>query len=410
MNQTMGTLAWEFSDPISNWLRAIFLKPSNSELGTDTWGTDNLFLLVTWINIIFFLVVVIPMLYWVMKYRRRPGVPAQRTPNHNTALEVTWVVVPLLILVVVFFWGFQGYMKSQVAKANAETINVVGRKWNWEIRYANGAIPPHQLYQDDKRNAVEGGVFTGARGNVGMPMFIVREGVPLKFLLRSEDVMHSFYIPDMRLKMDLFPNRYTSLAFIPQTSKQTPEQRMVSVGPLTSDSMAGINPPIPGSDHHVFCAEYCGINHSEMAAVLRVVTQETYDKVMADWADIYKGQPLVEVGKMVHTRVCSSCHSVNGDKNTGPTWKDAYGTQVPLKGGGSVPMDENYIRESIDYPAAKIHEGFENKMTPFKGQLSDLEYQGIMAYFRSLAGKATDADKAAPAATPAGAAPAPESK
>src|SRR5689334_6234665 len=124
MNHSMGTLAWEFSDPISKWLRELFLKPSNSELGTDTWGTDNLFLLVTWINIVFFLTVVIPMLYFVMKYRRRPGVSALRTANHNTALEVTWVVVPLLILVVVFFWGFQGYMRAQVAKGTAETINV----------------------------------------------------------------------------------------------------------------------------------------------------------------------------------------------------------------------------------------------------------------------------------------------
>jgi cytochrome c oxidase subunit 2 len=392
----MGTLAWEFSDPISNLLRKLFLKPSNSELGTDTWGTDNLFLLVTWINIIFFLVVVIPMLYWVMKYRSKPGVPAQRTSNHNTALEVTWVVGPLLILVVVFFWGFQGYMKAQVAKANAETINVIGRKWNWEIRYANGATSPIQLYMDDDRKAIEGAVFTGTRGNTAVPMFIVREGVPVKFLLKSEDVMHSFYIPDMRLKMDLFPNRYTSLTFTPQTSKQTPEQKLVSVGRITSDSMAGINPPIPGSDHYVFCAEYCGINHSEMAAFIRVVDQKTYDTVMADWGDIYKGLPLIDVGKKVHTRLCVTCHSVDGSANTGPTWKGAFGTQVPLKGGGTVPMDESYILESINYPGAKLHDGFENKMTPFKGQLSDLEIQGVMAYFRSLAGKATDADTAKP--------------
>lgn len=396
MNQTMGTLAWEFSDPISNLIRKLFLKQSNSELGTDTWGTDNLFLLVTWINIIGLLVVIVPMIYWVMKYRSRPGVSAQRTSNHNTALEVTWVVVPLLILVVVFFWGFQGYMKAQVAKANAETINVIGRKWNWEVRYANGATSPIQLYQDDDRNAIENAVFTGYRGNTAVPMFIVREGVPVKFLLKSEDVMHSFYIPDMRLKMDLFPNRYTSLTFTPQTSKQTPEQKLRAVGKITSDSMAGINPPIPGSDHYVFCAEYCGINHSEMAAFIRVVDQETYNRVMADWGDIYKGLPLIDVGKKVHTRLCVTCHSVDGSANTGPTWKGAFGTQIALKGGGTVPMDESYILESINYPGAKIHDGFENKMTPFKGQLSDLEIQGVMAYFRSLAGKATDADKAKP--------------
>lgn len=400
MNQVMNTLAWEFSDPISNWIRNVFLKPSNSELGTDTWGTDNLFLLVTWINIVGFAIVVVPMLYWVMKYKRRPGVPAQRTPNHNTALEVTWVVVPLLILTVVFFWGFQGYMKAQVAKSTAEVINVTGRKWNWEIRYGNGATTPVLVYLDDHRQVTDKSLMVGKRGNVEVPMFIVREGVPVLFQLRSEDVMHSFYIPDMRLKMDLFPNRYTSLTFTPQTSKQTPEQRKHQVGDVTLDSVAiGQDKSrwIPGSDHYVFCAEYCGINHSEMAAIIRVVDEETYKRVMADWGDIYKGKPLVEIGQMVHKRLCVTCHTVNGEKNTGPTWKDAYGTQIQLEGGKTVLMDENYILESIDAPAAKIHKGFENKMTPFKGQLSRDEVQGIMAYFRSLAGKATDADKAAPA-------------
>ena len=149
MMQSFSTLAWEFSDPISKWLRSVFLKPSNSELGTDAWGTDNLFLFVTWINIFGLLIVIIPMMYWVVKYRRRPGVPAQRTANHNTALEVTWVVVPLIILTGVFFWGFQGYMKAQVAKSTAEVINVTGRKWNWEVRYGNGATTPVQVYLDD---------------------------------------------------------------------------------------------------------------------------------------------------------------------------------------------------------------------------------------------------------------------
>ncbi|MFT3686515.1 MAG: c-type cytochrome [Phycisphaerales bacterium] len=394
MSHPMVTLAWEFSDPVSNLIRKLFLKPSNSELGIDTWGTDNLFILVTWINIVFFLIVVIPMLYFVMKYKRRPGVPAQRTANHNTALEVTWVVIPLLILTGVFFWGFQGYMHAQVAKTSADTINVTGRKWVWDIKYANGATTPVLLWEDDHTQPGEKG-YVGKRGNVAVPMFIVREKVPVKFLLRSEDVMHSFYIPDMRLKMDLFPNRYTSLTFTPQSSKQSDVEKLRQVGSITPDKFLNID--IPGSDHYVFCAEYCGILHSEMAAIIRVVDEQTYNRVMAEWGDIYKGKPLVDVGEMVYKRLCASCHSIDGTIITGPSWKGSYGTQVPIEGGGTVLMDENYIRESIDVPAAKLHQGFGNKMTPFKGQISDQEYQGIFAYFRSLAGKATDADKAAPA-------------
>lgn len=398
MNQAIGTLAWEFSDPISKWLRSIFLKPSNSELGIDTWGTDNLFLLVTWVNIIGLLVVILPMIYWVMKYRRRPGVPAQRTANHNTALEVTWVVVPLIILTGIFFWGFQGYMKAQVAKSTAEPIYVTGSKWSWDIKYANGATTPVMVYMDDHRAAPDkDGKQFGLRGNTPLPLFIVRAGVPVHFQLKSNDVMHSFYIPDMRLKMDLFPNRFTSLTFTPQSFVQTPEQKLHQVGKITPDTDPMVNVNIPGSDHFVYCAEYCGTKHSEMAAVIRVVDQDTYNTVMKDWGDIYKGKPLVEVGKMVFNRICFTCHSTDGTIITGPSWKDAYGTQVPIEAGGTVPMDETYILESIDYPAAKLHKGFPNKMTPFKGMLSTLEVQGVIAYYRSLAGKATDADKAPPA-------------
>jgi cytochrome c oxidase subunit 2 len=218
---------------------------------------------------------------------------------------------------------------------------------------------------------------------VQVPIVAVPAGVPVKFVMTSRDVMHSFYIPDMRLKMDMFPNRYTSLTFIPQTDQ----------GPDQAGKITDLPNLKPGRDHYVFCAEYCGELHSEMAAVMRVMTPSDFDATLIQWGDLYGGKSFVEAGKIVYAKRCATCHSVDGGKNTGPTWKGVWGTDVPLVGGGTVKYDENYTRESILNPAAKIHQGYANQMPSFAGQLSETEILGIIAYLRDLSGKTTTEDQ-----------------
>jgi cytochrome c oxidase subunit 2 len=373
---------------LNDWLKGVMLKPGNSDLAIGEWSTDGLFMFITWLCIISFVFVMAPMFWWAYKYRRRDGRAAQRTPNHNTALEVTWVVVPLLLLVVVFFWGFKGYMRGQVAKGNAEIINLEGYKWAWEAQYRNGVPSGQQVYLDDRRAPNEKGELVGPRGNYLFPVIAVPEDKPVKFIMKSRDVMHSFYIPDMRIKMDLFPNRYTSLTFIPQDAGG-PEGNNDQAGAVTKTPGE-----IPGRDHFVFCAEYCGQSHSEMAAVLRVMTTTNFEKALETWGDLYKGKTFSEVGAIVYARKCATCHSIDGGKNTGPTWKGVWGTDVPLANGSTVKYDENYTRESILNPAAKIHQGYPNQMPSFAGQLTDNEILGVIAYIRELSGKTTDADKA----------------
>jgi cytochrome c oxidase subunit II len=381
------------------WLRSFLLKDSNSDIGQDYWGVDNLFMVVTWLNIIFFLVVVVPMCYWAWKYRRKPGVAQQRTPNHNTALEVTWIVGPLVILVGIFFWGFQGYMKAQIAKGGAELITVEGWKWGWGATYKNGAGSGVNATLDDRRIAQGTGELVGQSGNGKVPVFVIPEGKPVKFLLQSRDVMHSFYIPDMRVKMDLFPNRYTSMTFTPLSATKPDGVANVSFDGTFAE----------GTDHYVFCAEYCGQLHSEMAAIIRVQKPSDYDATIAAWGNVKDTLNLVDLGKYIYERKCATCHSVDGSKNSGPSWKGYYGTDVKFTDGSSImsvygqtgDMElawANYIRESILNPAKKIHEGYANQMNSFAGQLSDRELEGIAAYIRDLNGKSKAEDKAPPAA------------
>ncbi len=377
----------------SDWLTGVWLRPGNSDLAPDT---DWLFMFIMWVCIVSFVALMIPMCYWAIRWRRKPGVPPIRTPNHNTALEVTWVVGPLIIVTFIFFWGFHGYINAQVPKGNFETININGKKWDWAVLYSNGAGSGETAYYDDLRpNPLEGDKGPGMRGNKPAPIIVVPEGISVKFLLTSSDVMHSFYIPDMRTKMDLFPNRTTSLTFIPQNSDPS----------KSGASEIGKKAGTPGRDHYVFCAEYCGDNHSEMAAILRVLPPDLYKQKVEEWGNVIDTISLVEAGKFVYEkRGCNQCHSLDGKPGgVGPSWKGYYGKPVQFDSAGGPTWDlttdegwENYIRESIYTPGAKVHKGFANQMPSYAGQLSERAVKGVAAYMRELAGRATDDDNAAP--------------
>lgn len=382
---------------VGSWLHDVWFRPSNSTHAADAdgklifAGVDWVFMFILWVSIVSFLIIVVPMCWWAWKYRRRPGVPAQRTPNHNTVLEITWIVLPLIILVFIFFWGFHGYMSTQVHRADALTINVSGKKWSWTPVYPNGANSGESKFFDDRtKMAAAAASSTGAgndqasqRGNQGVPVLIVPVGQPVRFLLKSDDVIHSFFIPDARVKMDVFPNRYTSYTFTPV--KETKQVNGVY------------------QDHPIYCAEYCGTNHSEMGAFLRVLSVAEYERVIAEWGDILgkghkEGWPLWQIGKFVFdTRGCSGCHTVDGSKSSGPSWKGSYGKPVPLSTSRGLAIDfsteegwANYIRESIIDPSAKIHQGFEAvTMTSYAGQITETHILGVIEYFKHLNGVAS---------------------
>lgn len=365
---------------------------------------DNTFMLIFWISVFSFVLLMGLMMYFVVRYKRRPGVPVQRSASHNTVLEIAWTVLPTIALVIMFFQGFWVYMEQAIAPGNALQMQLSAKKWAWSITYPNGAfsseVSTSRLMEPTGRFVQD----SPNRAPFEIPIFYMPANTPVKLRMNSQDVTHAFWIPDFRIKFDVYPNRYTSLWFEPSA-------------PEGGHTLPADHPTLPGAayeDHWVFCAEYCGEQHSEMAAIIRVVSYSDYQK----WADanaIPAGLTPAELGARLYiAKGCNACHSLDGAKNIGPTWKGAEGSQygfgatVPLADGTTVVNDENYLRESILVPAAKIHAGYPNQMPSYQGQLSDKELEALIEFIKTLGAQpAGGTPAAAPASEPA---PAPEPK
>lgn len=311
---------------------------------------DELFMFIFWLCAFFFALLMSLSGYFWWRYRRREGVATVRSPSHNIALELTWTIIPTLLLAVIFVWGFREYLNLQVAPANAEQIEVSARKWQWSFTYDNGGSPSQ----------------TEKFSDVDIPVFAVPEGRPIKFLMSSADVIHSCFIPAFRTKLDVMPFRYTTMWF----------------------QALPLEPGKTEREHWLFCAEYCGDNHSKMYAKVKVLSEEAYQKWKADIANPWKGKTFVQRGEELYRiRGCAQCHSVDGSTSTGPTWQNIWGRQEHLTNGSTITVDENYVRESIFEPSAKIVQGFPNQMVSYQGQVSDRDIRAIIAYMKSLSGE-----------------------
>jgi cytochrome c oxidase subunit II len=298
---------------------------------TTAHEVDSLFYWIFWIALFFFALIVILGTLFVFKYRaRRRSETAAAGPVHNTPLEVVWTVIPLLIVFGIFYVGFRGFLDMNVAPENSYEIQVTAQKWKWLFTYPNG-------YVDD---------------NLHVPV-----DTPVKLVMASEDVIHSFYVPDFRLKKDVVPGRYTKAWF---------------------------RAPRPGT-YQVYCAEYCGTSHSDMLASVIVHEPGGFEKWLEGAASsLAQASPADAGARLVKQRGCAQCHSIDGKAGIGPTFKGLFGTKVPMKTGESVDADENYIRESINAPQAKIVAGFDPVMPTYQGRLKDDEITAIIAYLKSL--------------------------
>ena len=308
---------------------SVWMPPQASSLAGEV---DGLFYFIYWLCVIFFVGIVGLTAYFAVKYRRRG--PGQRTSGikGNRRVEIIWSVVPSVLLVAIFAWGFRTYVKQSVAPGDAIDIRVTGQKWFWAFDYPRDGINTDEL--------------------------VVPVGRPVKLTMSSRDVIHSFYIPAFRVKKDVLPNRYSSVWF-------------------QADQLG---------EYHVFCAEYCGTNHSEMRAKVRVVTDQQYQ----DWIDSGgglggEGMSSAEFGALVYEKKgCNKCHSTDGSKMTGPSFKGLYGRTEHFTDGSTIVVDDNYIRESVMEPQKKIVQGFEPVMPTFKGILKDKMTDALVDYIKSL--------------------------
>jgi cytochrome c oxidase subunit 2 len=301
------------------------------EGSTTSVAVDRIFSLVLWVSVFFFVLIVFLMVLFVVRYRRREGrEEAEPAPTHNTKLEITWTTIPILIVIVIFVWGFRVFLNINTPPANAYEVQVTGQKWKWLFTYPNGHVDE----------------------SLHVPV-----NTAVRLVMTSEDVIHGFYIPAFRLKRDVIPGRYVKIWF-----------RAVKTG-----------------EFQIYCTQYCGTGHSDMWA--KVVVHETggFERWLEAASNFLKTMSPAQAGERLYrTLGCAQCHTVTGEASTGPTWKGLFGRNVPLQGGGSVVADENYVRESIMDPQAKVVAGFQPVMPTFKGRVTDQELSAIIAYIKTL--------------------------
>jgi cytochrome c oxidase subunit 2 len=298
-------------------------------------AVDGLYDFVYWLSLFFFFLITLLLITFILKYRHRPGVTRDPVAGHSTALELTWTIIPTILVFVIFYFGFRGFMNLSIIPPNAYEVQVTGQKWNWRFTYPSNVVSPD--------------------GKMHVPV-----NTPISLVTESVDVIHSFFIPAMRVKRDVVPGRYNRLWF---EATETGE-------------------------FDVYCAEYCGDRHSTMLTSVVVHTKDDFKKWLQDasiWVD--KMSPIDAGFNFYKTRGCQSCHSIDGTANIGPTFKDLYNNpSIPITGQGTIKADENYIRESLLYPQAKVHQGFgpPSPMPSFLGALNDEDIGAIIAWMRTI--------------------------
>lgn len=330
-------------------------------------GADGVFFYIFWVSAFFFALLMVLMACFVVLYRRRPGVAPQRSASHNTPLELAWSIIPSILMTVMFFWGLKEYLPMRVPPADAETITVQAQQWNWQWTYDTGA---QSLMQETIADVIS-------------PVFALPADRPVKFVMTSGDVIHSMWIPAFRIKRDVFPNMYTNLWV-------TPTQITHAYDAATKEFRA-IEPGV-NDGFYLACAEYCGDQHSQMWARVMVLNEADYQAWKAAMGST-DGIPLHELGAKLYTQKgCNACHSVDGSRGTGPSWKGVWGKTEEFQDGTTAVVDENFVRESILEPAAKVLKGFPNQMVSYQGKLTDRELLAIIMYVKSLSANPADAE------------------
>ncbi|MBX7165847.1 MAG: cytochrome c oxidase subunit II [Pirellulales bacterium] len=290
---------------------------------------DWVFYFILTLSLIFFVIIIALMVLFMIAYRRQPGVEPADSPAHSTALEVTWSVVPGVLLIFIFYWGFAGYLDLRTPPSDSYDISVMARQWSWEFTYPNG-------FSDKDLH--------------------VPAGRPVRLVMTSNDVLHSLYVPAFRVKQDVVPGRYTYMWFNAE----------------------------PG-EYQLFCTEYCGTDHSDMLAKVIVHPADEFPAWLEKASNVAETLPPVEAGRYYYERKgCAQCHTIDGTPRVGPSFKGVYGRQEKLADGSTVTVDENYIRESILDPQAKVVAGFKPVMSSYKGMLKDKQISVIIEFLKSL--------------------------
>lgn len=344
----------------------------NARGSTVAGDTDAITSMINWVSIVCTVAIVATMVFFVIKYRQKDRNDVPHGPTHNTALELTWSIGPSIFLALIFILGFKQYVHQTETPSTAKTtVKVIAQKWSWKFQYENG-------YVNDREIIVPG-------DNEGKQ--------PVRILITSKDVIHSFFCPQFRLKKDAVPGRQNEMWVSPiydptdpvHTFKRTlkdPANRDENGQPKEETFVV--------NQYFIDCAQYCGQDHSRMTGTVVVVDPKDFEKFMKLTNNIRRDPPAL-VGEKIYKASCASCHSVDGGVAMGPTWQGLWGKEENIVGAGKVKVDHAYIAESIRRPAAKIVAGFEGRNMPSFDSLSDDQVDAIIEYMKTL--KPAQADK-----------------
>lgn len=292
-------------------------------------GVDQLYIFLLAICIFFSVLIFLLVFYFAIRYRRRSPDELPRPIIGSLRLELFWSVLPFVITMVMFSWGAGLYYVNSRAPADAMEIYVVGKQWMWKLQHPEGQREINALH--------------------------VPIGRAVKLIMTSEDVIHSFFIPAFRVKYDVIPGRYTTIWFEPTRT----------------------------GEFHLFCAEYCGTNHSMMIGKVTVMEPRDYERWLSGAA---AGETMASVGFSLFQRLgCATCHR-SDVRGRGPSLIGIFNRPVQLASGETVIASEDYVRESILNPQAKVVAGFAPVMPTFQGQVNEEALLQLIAYIKSLAG------------------------
>jgi cytochrome c oxidase subunit 2 len=303
---------------------------------------DALFFFLCAVTAVFSAGIALTLVVFAIRYRRRSEHDRPEEIHGSLALELTWSIVPFLLTIVMFVWGARVFFHINRTPDDAMTVNVVGKRWMWKLQHPTGHREINELH---------------------VPL-----GRPVRLTITSEDTIHSFFVPAFRIKKDAVPGRYNTAWF-----------KATKTGTF-----------------HLFCAEYCGTEHSKMIGRVVVMEPDAYQTWLS-------GGPApespVKAGEKLFTELnCVTCHRPDS-AGRGPVLNGIFGKKVALEGGGEVVADEAYVRESILNPAARITAGYQPVMPTYLGQVSEESVLQLIAYVQSLT------PASAPGAGPAGAPP-----
>ena len=301
--------------------------PEQASTFATLWGVDGLFYALTLFVGSFVVAITALLIFLGLKYQKRRGENRPSIHSENLLVEVIWSTIPLIIALGIFAWGAVTYYDFRNIPENTIDISVIGKQWMWKIQHGNGSREVNTLH--------------------------VPIGRPVKLTMTSQDVIHSFFVPAFRIKQDVLPAKYTTQWF--EATKT--------------------------GDFRIFCAEYCGTAHSTMIGMVTVMEASDYEQ----WLSGGSALSPVDAGAALFQQMgCVTCHA-SDDINRGPSLTNVYGNDIELNDGTAVLADEDYIRESIVNPTAKVVDGYVPLMpVNFRTQLSDEDILNLLEYIKSL--------------------------